>query len=166
MMAGATLVSVEEYLRTDYKPACDYIDGVLRQKSMPAFDHGEAQFAVCFLIRRFGGFTANAELTCRVRDGKYLVPDVAVMSLGDIQDPYPTRPIHLCVEILSPEDRFSDTVAKCAEYHAWGVQYSWIIDPDNKQCWEYHAGSRPNPIPADGQITAGPVALGVAEIFA
>jgi len=91
---------------------------------------------------------------------------VAVQRGGDIQDPYPTRPIHLCVEVLSPEDRFSDTVAKCGEYHACGVQYCWIIDPEDKQCWEYHAGSRPNQIAAEGQITAGPIALRVAEIFA
>ena len=166
MVADATLVSVEEYLRTNYKPACDYIDGVLRQKAMPTFDHGDIQFAVCLLVRRFGGFTAIPEQTCRIREGKYLVPDVAVHALSDLQRPYPTKPVHLCVEILSPPDRFSDTVSKCDEYHAWGVKYCWIIDPESRQCWEYHAGSRPNLITPDGRITADPIALNAADIFA
>ncbi len=166
MLAGATLISVEEYLRTDYKPACDYIDGVLRQKSMPTFKHSELQFAICALVRRCGGFTAGPELTCRLREGKYLVPDVAVQRLGEVQDPYPKEPVHLCVEVLSPQDRFSDTVAKCDEYHAWGVPYCWIVDPDQRQCWEYHLGGRPNLIPSDGQIAAGPIILSHADIFA
>jgi len=166
MLAAAALVSVEEYLGTDYKPTCDYIDGVLRQKSMGTYKHGKAQARTSTLINGIPGFDAAPELTCRVRQGKYLVPDVAVQRVSEIQDPYPTAPIHLCIEVLSPGDRFSDTVAKCGEYHEWGVKYCWIVDPDNKQCWEYHAESRPNPIPPDGQITAGPIALNVSEVFA
>jgi Uma2 family endonuclease len=167
MLAEAALVSVEEYLRTDYKPACDYIDGVLRQKSMPTYRHSRAQSRTLSLINRQDiGFEGVAELTCRVREGKYLVPDVGVQRVSEIQDPYPTAPIHLCIEVLSPGDRFSDTVATCGEYHAWGVQYCWIVDPDNKQCWEYHAGSRPNAVPADGRIKAGSILLSVPDIFA
>jgi Uma2 family endonuclease len=165
MPAGATLVSVEEYLRTDYKPACDYIDGVLRQKSMATYKHGKVQARLIALIDALRDFDAIAELTCWIREGKYLVPDVTVQRVTDIQDPYPTRPVHLCIEILSPQDRFSDTVAKCGEYHEWGVRYCWIVDPEEKRCWEYHAGSRPALIPPDGRIAAGPIILSHADIF-
>jgi hypothetical protein len=97
MLASATLVTEEEYLRSNYKPACDYIDGVLRQKSMPTFDHAEVQHAICMLIRRLGGYVASPELTCWFRKGKFLVPDVAAQRLDEVQRPYPTRPIHLCI---------------------------------------------------------------------
>jgi Uma2 family endonuclease len=166
MLASATLVPEDEYLRTTYKPACDYIDGVLRQKSMPTYKHGRAQGRIVTLINSLSaGFEAIGELTCWVRSGKYLVPDVVVQRIHEIQDPYPVRPVHLCVEILSPEDRFSDTVSKCAEYHAWGVEYCWMIDPEDKVCWEYHSGQRPSPVPGDGRISAGPLSLNTAEIF-
>jgi Uma2 family endonuclease len=165
MLASAALVTEEEYLRTNYKPACDYIDGVLRQKSMPTFDHSEVQFILCAAVRRFAEFTANPEVTCKIRPGKFLVPDVAVQRRSELQRPYPVRPIHLCVEVLSPGDRFSDTVSKCDEYHAWGVPYCWIVDPDNRQCWEYHAGSRPNQVGENGEIAAGPIVLRCSEIF-
>lgn len=74
---------------------------------------------ICRLIERFDDFIALPELTCILSDRICLVPDASAMRRDDIQDPYPTRPLHLCVEILSPEDRFSDIVSKCDEYHAW-----------------------------------------------
>ena len=38
-MSSTTLISLDEYLRTSYKPACEYIDGMLRQKPMPTKLH-------------------------------------------------------------------------------------------------------------------------------
>ena len=166
MVAETTLISVEEYLRSSFKPNCDYIDGVLRQKPMPTFEHGNVQLVVCELINRLGGFRATPEQTLRIRDTKYLVPDVAAQRLSELQRPYPSKPVHLCVEILSPGDRFSDAVAKCDEYHEWGVPYCWIIDPQKNRAWQYDAGGRPNEVPADGDISAAPIILSHADIFA
>ena len=105
------------------------------------------------------------EQTVRIREGKYLVPDIAVQILSDLQKPYPARPVYLCVEVKSPEDRFGDIVSKCGEYHAWGVKHCWIIDPDGKRCWQYESGGRPDEVLADGDITAGPIILSHADIF-
>lgn len=74
MSAYTTPISVEEHLRTSYKPPCDYIDGVLRGT-------------------------------------KYLVPDIAVRRVSELHQPYPAKPIHLCIELLSPDDRFSEVIA-------------------------------------------------------
>ena len=72
MATTSTLVSVEEYLRTSYKPACDYIDGVLRQKSMPNYEHGKLELRVSNLINQHGkGFEALPELTVRLSPNKY-----------------------------------------------------------------------------------------------
>jgi hypothetical protein len=30
--------------------------------------------------------------------------------------------VHLCVESLSPEDRIGAVIAKCEDYHDWGVE--------------------------------------------
>ena len=132
MSPTTTLISVDEYLRTSYKPNCEYRDGVVTQKALPTYKHSQAQGQVSMLI--YGhcpSFAVGIELTCRLSENRYLVPDVAVLRKDRIQDPYPTEPIHLCVEILSIEDRFSEVVAKCEEYQAWGVPMIWIIDPVN-----------------------------------
>jgi Uma2 family endonuclease len=161
-----TLISVEEYLRTSYKPACDYIDGVLRQKPMPTYNHSKMQKRLMVLIDGLrSSFDAVPELTVKLTETRYLVPDVAVQRVSELQQPYPTKPVYLCIEVLSPEDRFSEMVAKCEDYHAWGVKFCWIIDPDKKQCWEYESGGRPHDIQASGQITAGEIRLNFDDVF-
>jgi Uma2 family endonuclease len=171
MAAGSALppvaaVSVEEYLATSYKPACDYLDGVLRQKPMPTWKHGLLQGHFMQLINTgFPKFAAASEVTVRIREGKYFVPDVVVQSRDRIQDPYPTEPVHLCIEILSPDDRMSEVLAKCEEYHAWGVPTVWIADPDNERAWEYRAGQRPKEIAAGASLTADGIVVPLSEAF-
>jgi Uma2 family endonuclease len=67
------------------------------------------------LLRRLG-VLALPELTVRISPTRYLVPDVCVTD--DFPGPYPTEPVLLCCEILSPEDRLGAMLAKCEEYHA------------------------------------------------
>jgi Uma2 family endonuclease len=167
MATSPSLVSVEDYLRSSYKPACEYIDGVLWQKPMPTYKHGKMEYRVSMLINTAGiGFEAIPEQTVQLRSTKFLVPDVAVQRTADLQQPYPSEPIHLCVEILSPEDRLTDTVAKCQAYHAWGVKDCWIIDPDGQRCWQYSAGQEPLEIFENGQLTAGEIIIPRADLFA
>ena len=166
MVRTSALISAEEFLATTYKPACEYNDGVLEQKQMPTFKHAFLQLMFLKLVmERFPQFIAVPELTVRINKDRFLVPDVAVQDRNNIQDPYPTEPIHLCVEILSPTDRMSDTLAKCEEYHAWGVNTVWIADPEERQCWEYKAGHRHVEIKAGGQLIAGSIAISVDELF-
>lgn len=167
MTASPALIPVEEYLRSAYKPSCEYIDGVLRAKPMPTYKHGKMELRVSNLINRLkNGFEAIPEQTVRIREGKYLVPDIAVQRVSELQQPYPGKPVHLCSEVLSPEDRFSEVLAKCEDYHAWGVKFCWLIDPEKKQCWEYESGDRPHQIPEGGRIAAREIIVSLADLFA
>ena len=166
MSPTATLISADEYLRLSCKPNCEYRDGVLIQKPMPTRKHSQTQFRVNkFIDAHFPEFEAGPELTCRLRESRYLVPDVAVQRKDRIQDPYPTDPIHLCVEILSPDDRLSEVIAKCEEYLAWGAPMVWIIDPVNRVAWEFGPNRLLHEIPAGGSLTAPEIAIPLAEIF-
>jgi Uma2 family endonuclease len=165
-MASGTLVSEQEYLSTTYKPSCDYIDGVLRHKAMPTRKHSRVQGKIVYLIYAgFPDFEANPELTLKIRTGKYYVPDVAIQRIDRLQDPYAEAPVHVCVEILSPDDRFGEIVSKCEDYLAWGVEMTWIIDPEALRAWEYRKGQRPVEIPPDGSLTAEGISLRLADIF-
>jgi Uma2 family endonuclease len=165
-MAMGALISEQQYLRRTEKPNADYIDGVVLPKPWPTWGHSVCQDAVGALIHtRFPEFAAYIELTCKIRDGMYLVPDLAV-ERGRTEGPYPTKPVHLCVEIVSPENRFSALLRKCEQYHDWGVETAWIIDPEFRQAWEYRSGRRPLEIPADGALTAPGISISVADIFA
>jgi Uma2 family endonuclease len=165
-MATAAVVSVEEYLATTYKPACDYVDGVLYQKSMPTWEHGSIQSQLSALIQQgFPQFKAGSEVTVQIRTGKYLVPDLIVQHRDRIQKPYPTVPVHLCVEILSPEDRLSAVFGKCEDYHAWGVETVWIVDPEEPRAWEFLKGHRPVEVPLTGSLTAPGISISLPELF-
>ena len=55
--------------------------------------------------------------------------DVEICVADGFPGPYPTEPVLLCCEILSPEDRLGAMLAKSEEYHTWGVPFCWVIDP-------------------------------------
>ena len=101
------------------------------------------------------------ELTLLVSPTRYLIPDVAVAD--DFAGLYPTEPVVLCCEILSPDDRLGATFARCDEYHAWGVPFCWVIDPLKRTAWEYHSGGEP--VRASGTLQAGDVAVSLDELF-
>lgn len=42
-MAVTTLVSVEEYLSSNYDPDCDYLEGVLEERNVGEIGHGNTQ---------------------------------------------------------------------------------------------------------------------------
>ena len=163
-MATGTAISVEEYLRTSYEPNCEYIDGVLVPKAMGTKKHGKLQTHLGTILElAFPQYETCAELTVRIDGKRYLIPDIAVERREEAQDPYPILPIHLCIEILSPEDRLSELWAKCEIYHAWGTQFVWMIDPVARRAWEYTKGTAPREVL---ELTAGDIHLTVEQIFA
>jgi Uma2 family endonuclease len=156
-------ISVEDYLKLSCKPACEYIDGVLRQKSMPTKKHSITQARFILLLSHLG-YEVLPELTVRLSTTKYLVPDLSVGR--GLEDPYPTTAIPLAIEILSPDDRLGATLAKCEEYHAWGTPYCWVIDPEKQAAWEFHKGGEPVRIESQGTLHAGEIEVSMAELFA
>jgi Uma2 family endonuclease len=155
-------MSVEEYLNYSSKPNCEYIDGVLRPKSMATGLHGLIQIILGMLLYRQGVETGS-EITVRLTPTRFLVPDI--IAADSIADSYQTEPVTLCVEILSPKDRLGETLAKCEEYHAWGVPYCWVIDPVKQTAWEYAAGCEPSKIAAGGTLRAGKLTVELTELF-
>jgi Uma2 family endonuclease len=162
-MSTAALVSVEEYLRRTEKPYCEYIDGVLQAKSMPTLPHSLIQYMLVLLLRR-QGIQAAQEVTVRLSDTKYLIPDV--VAAHTFESPYPTKPVLLCAEILSPDNRLGAMLAKCEHYHAWGVPFCWVIDPEKQTAWQYHAGGEPERVEHGGGILrAGELSISLEELF-
>jgi Uma2 family endonuclease len=159
-MSSTTLVPVEDYLRLTEKPNCEYRDGVLYPKAMPATFHGILELMLGLALRKLG-LQAAAEVTVRLSATRYLVPDVVAAPV--LQNPYPTEPVLLCCEILSPEDSLGTTLAKCEEYHAWGVPFCWVIDPLKRIGWEYHAGGEP--VRVVGEIHAGEYSVNLEKLF-
>jgi len=151
------------------KPTCEYIDGELVPKPMPSKDHSRVQMNIGFSIRRDFAerFTVLPELTVRLRETRFLVPDLAVEDLSnpiEARYPGPRQPVFLCVEVKSPDDRLGRLFSKCEDYHAWGVPYTWVIDPERKIAWEYTPADA-EPRRAEEALGAGPIRVGLADVF-
>lgn len=165
MSPAAALVTVDEYLRTNYKPACESRDGVLTQKALATGKHAFLQTRIGhYILSAYSQFWVGSELTVRLREDRYVAPDVAVQYLDRVQNPYPTKPIPLCIEIISPDDRFSEVMAKSQEYLEWGVPVVWIIDPEKCRAWELTRELGLHE--AIESLTAGEIAIPLAPLFA
>ena len=159
-MSTTTLVPVQEYLRSSQKPNCEYRDGVLYPKPIPTTFHGLIEFMLVAMLRRLG-LQAAPEVTVMLSPTKYLIPDVIAAQI--LQNPYPTEPVLVCCEILSPEDRLGTMLAKCEEYHVWGVPFCWVIDPVKRTAWECH--STFEPVRVTAILRAGELEISLDELF-
>jgi Uma2 family endonuclease len=165
-MSTSALMPVEEYLKLDLKPYCEYVDGVVYQKPVPTFAHSFIQrMLVLLLTVRTKQFWAMPELHVQIRPGKYLVPDVSLVEPESIEEPYPTKPVFLCIEIASPEDRPGQLLAKCEEYHDWGVPHCWIVDPERRIAWIYDRDADWVKLDESGTLVAGEIEIPLPELF-
>jgi Uma2 family endonuclease len=140
-MAGVKeLVSVQEYLDTVYRPDCDYVDGELVDRNVGEKSHSKLQWEILSALRRRAAewnIFAIHETRVQVSPTRYRVPDICALIGAEPDEEIFTRPPFLCVEILSPEDRMSRMQQRIDDYLAFGVEYVWVADPQNRRGWIY-----------------------------
>jgi Uma2 family endonuclease len=139
-MAIATQMSVEEYLRTSFRPDCEYVDGEVLDRNVGEKSHSKVQWRLMSFFEKHQaemGVFALQEWRFKVTDRHYRVPDFTIVAGPEPDEPVLiTRPL-VCVEILSPEDRTSRMLKKIADYLNYGVRYVWVLDPRTRQAFVY-----------------------------
>jgi Uma2 family endonuclease len=130
-------LSVQEFhARYDgEKPYYEYWNGEAVQKSMPTLLHGLIQKILMLLLDGIG-YVSASEVTLNLDPDYEPVPDV-IASDGPIGDPYPTSPVDVAIEILSPKDSFSRVLRKCRLYEQWGIRRILVIDPVERVVWHF-----------------------------
>lgn len=160
-------VSMEQYLATSYEPECEYVDGELIPKAMGTNEHASLQARIIGLLYRYqqvGLCQIAAEQSVRVRENAILIPDVCVLRPGHGEHGIVQEPALLCIEALSPSDRFTYTLRKCDEYLRWGVPACWIFDPNENKAWFYDAAGL-HPVAPDGVLRANGIELPLTELW-
>jgi len=133
-MASAVQLSVGEFLTTSYRPDREYIDGEVRERNVGKWEHARIQalLASWFGARELDwGILTATEQRVRVSDSRVRVPDVVVVRSGQQPDVLIEPPL-LVIEILSPDDTYSDTQERAEDYLRMGVVTVWIIDPKTR----------------------------------
>jgi Uma2 family endonuclease len=131
-MSVGVLISEWEYLHTDYQPDLEYADGILIERNVGTPEHGWLQAALgayFFRRRKLWGIHVLSEVRVRIRDKRYLIPDLCVVVGERTRERTLTAPPLLWIEILSPEDQSERVAQKVREVLAFGAPYVWVIDP-------------------------------------
>lgn len=83
-------------------------------------------------------------------------PDVAFVKRERLPDPSPvgfaTFAPDLVVEVLSPNDRPGEVLAKVADWLTAGTALVWVVDPERRRARVYRADGSEGLVPEDGPL--------------
>ena len=133
-MATALHIALKDYMAQNFRPDREYVDGEIRERNVGKYEHARMQ---ALLAAWFGqhendwGFQVVTEQRVQVAPTRVRIPDVALLPLGPQPDVISSAPA-LIIEILSPDDTYSDTQERAHDYRAMGVETVWIIDPKTR----------------------------------
>jgi len=137
-----TQIGVEEYLGLVFpdRPEPDYVDGEVVERAMPTIIHGRIQALLAALFvalsRRIPVITMT-ELRVQIEPRHFRVIDVAVYRDSAPEGRFATIPAMVAIEIVSPDDRYSELTQRLEDYRRWGVPHVWLVDPQLKRLYEY-----------------------------
>ena len=138
-MADTTqLVSVEEYLRTGYRPDRELIDGCLKEKSMPTELHAFVQSLLGYwFIAHMEEWNVQpmSEVRTGVKPGRFRLPDVAVIDKRRVGSTPLMEAPRIAIEILSPDDSFTDLGNRAKDLAAMGTEHIWLLDPEEHRAF-------------------------------
>jgi Uma2 family endonuclease len=145
-MSTKVQMDVEEYLRTSFDGSdCEYLDGEIVERNMGEIPHAYLQAKLSRLLWQLYsqlGIFVLTEIRIQITSRRFRVADVAVWRDSNIGTGIPTVTPFLVIEILSPEDRMVRMLPKIQGYLSIGVEWVWVIDPDEKSALSY---SQTNP---------------------
>ena len=150
-MQTATAGSVEEYLARSYRPDREYIDGTILERHLGDRDHSEVQTEIATYLnsrRKQLGIRVFVEQRIQVAPSRFRIPDICVTVGPRPQELVLTRPPFVCIEILSKDDRPSDTRERVEDYLAFGMTHVWVVDPRTRKAWGHTAEG-------GGEVTSG-----------
>ncbi len=149
-----TKLTLDEFLSSPLaNENYEYFDGELIQKMSPKFSHSRVTGQLFILLEDWnqGKGEIGIEWCVRLkRNGKDWcpIPDLLYISfekLGDIEleDDACPIPLELVIEIISPDQYFSDLSEKAESYLKAGVNRVWLIDTQVKKITIFYPDSPP-----------------------
>jgi len=155
MATSPSPVSLEEYMHTSYSPDCEYIDGLILERHVGQTKHAFTQTEIVSHLRALVKaklLFALVEQRVRVAPARVRVPDVCV--IGALDKEVIAIPPLLCVEVLSPDDRWSRVNASISDYQNMEVPSVWVVDPYRRAAWIFDQEQPPVQIASEGFLRA------------
>ena len=164
------LLTLEEYLRTSYRPDCDFVDDHIEERNMGDNLHSLLQMQLGFWFlshREQWHVRPMSEVRTRVAATRVRLPDVAVV-LEDhaLREKVRTTPPLIAIEILSPEDRLNRVVIRLNDFLAMGIEHIWLLDPIERVAYTYTANGLKLVDTPRLPIPNSPIHLDLPSLFA
>lgn len=183
MSVGQALVTAEEFkqIAVDRGGLVELVRGEVVDVSRPGAKHGY----VCNEIGRRLGNWASSHRAGRVVSNDAGIqtehdpdtvrgPDVYFIREerlpdGKLPDGWLEIPPDLCIEVLSPHDRWKEVLEKIDEYFTLGVPEVWVLDPNKQEVHTHLADARaPTVLDVDKELTSEHLpgfSCNVSELF-
>lgn len=116
----------------DQKPYYEYWFGKAIQKSVPTWLHAVLQKLLCDVLQQ-AGYKSGPEVELRIDPDWQPKPDV--IGATNIDEEYPTKPVEIVAEVLSPDDKMLQVYEKCRQYERIGIDQIFVFDPKSKMAW-------------------------------
>ena len=164
-----TLVPLEEYLNTTYRPDRDWIDGETQERNMGEMPHAAIQVLISHIFKNYAkewNVRPVTEQRVQTSSRHYRIADVCVVRRDTPFEAIVRTPPLLCVEILSRDDRMSEIQERVEDYLAMGVPAVWVVDPRRRKAYMATASGALEPALEALTVPGSPIRLPVTEIVA
>ncbi len=167
-MSSTTLISVQEYLATSYRPDCDFVDGELQERNLGELERALLQTAIAAWFwnrQKEWNVLPIVEQRVQVAATRFRIPDVSVLPADQPREPIVTTPPLILIEVLSKDDTLRSMRERVDDYLNFGVQHVWIVDPATQRA--YVCSRRGFQEPESGILTVPgtPIRLVLSELF-
>jgi Uma2 family endonuclease len=169
MATTPTLISIDEYLHTSYKPDADFVDGEIEERNLGEFQHARLQTLLAFFFvknEKAWAIQTVVEQRIRVSARRVRIADIAILHADAPREPVTQTPPLLCIEVLSPEDRLSRAKIVLGDYLAMGVQNIWLIDPIRHAAFTFDATGLHEADPTNLHVPNTAIHLDLTDAFA
>ena len=167
-MSSTTLVTVQEYVASSYRPDCDYIDGELRERNLGEIEHSFLQGLIfaCFWNRQreWSVFPLVGQRV-QVATTRFRVPDITVLKSGQPRDSIVTVPPYVLIEILSKDDSLRSMQERLDDYLHFGVEHVWILDPALRRAYICDRTGFHEPQSGTLAVAGTPIQLVLADLW-
>jgi Uma2 family endonuclease len=180
MTTTEPLITADYLLQTPDLGRCELVRGELIRMTPAGSEHGSIIVNITIPL---GGFVSRAGLG-RVfgadtgfhiaRDPDTVrAPDVSFVATNRLPSPLPKGffpgPPDLAVEVISPDDRERQVLAKVQNWLDAGCQVVWLVDPRHSTVRVFHGGGEARVLRVSDALSGEPLlpgfSLAVAEIF-
>jgi Uma2 family endonuclease len=164
------MMTMDEYLRTPFRPDCDFVEGHLEERNGGEYKQGLLQMEVGFWFRsRRAEWNVRVvgELRTHVSADRIRIPDVTVVydDAATAERVRVTPPL-IAIEILSPEDRLPRVLVRREDFRKMGIAHIWLLDPEERAAFVYTDNGLKRVETSRMEVAGTPIFMNLDQVFA